>query len=52
MTKEQANKQLKPFNAVIQVCPRCRKVDVYRNDNHTCDSEWQAMRQLNEDYYD
>lgn len=27
---------LKPFNAVVQVCPDCGKVDVYLNDGHDC----------------
>ncbi len=27
---------LEPLNAVIQVCPRCGQVDVYRGDNHEC----------------
>jgi hypothetical protein len=29
-------KRLKPFNAVIQICPKCNKIDVYKNDNHEC----------------
>lgn len=30
---------LKPFNAVIQICPDCGKVDVYLNDGHNCGTE-------------
>ena len=29
-------KPLEPFNAVIQVCPKCGKVDVYKDDGHDC----------------
>ena len=29
-------KKLKPLNAVIQICPICNKVDVYKNDGHRC----------------
>jgi len=28
---------LKPYNAVIQICPVCEKVDVSKNDGHDCD---------------
>ena len=28
--------ELEPFNAVIQVCPQCGKVDVYKDDGHDC----------------
>ena len=27
---------LLPMNAIIQICPICGKVDVYKNDNHDC----------------
>lgn len=30
--------KLKPFNSVIQACPRCGKVDVYKDDGHDCDA--------------
>lgn len=36
MTPKQANAQLKPLNAVIQICPNCGKIDVYKNDRHSC----------------
>lgn len=29
-------KKLKPLNAVIQICPICNKVDVYKDDGHNC----------------
>jgi len=35
--------ELKPFNAVIQVCPYCGKVDVYLNDGHECCRERQQV---------
>jgi len=33
---EEEDNELKPFNAVIQICPHCRKVDVYKDDGHNC----------------
>ena len=45
-------RELEPLNAIIQVCPNCGKVDVYKDDGHTCDPEWQAERELNQEYYD
>jgi len=36
---------LKPFNAIIQICPVCNKIDVYLNDGHSCRDE--LTRQLN-----
>ncbi len=29
-------RELKPFNSVIQICPVCNKIDVYKGDNHDC----------------
>jgi len=49
MTKEERDKMLKPFNAVIQICPRCGKLDVYRNDGHFCSSEFQRLKEERED---
>jgi hypothetical protein len=44
-------RKLKPFNlSIIQVCPECGKVDVYLNDGHDCNREYQIRRQ--EDLYD
>ena len=37
MTIKERDKKLKPFSSVIQVCPRCEKIDVSLNDNHDCD---------------
>ena len=39
---------LSAFNAVIQVCPKCGKIDVYKNDGHICDYAheqycWESM---------
>ena len=49
---EDKKRELKPYNAVIQVCPICHKVDVYKDDGHYCNAEDQARRDsdLNEDY--
>lgn len=44
-------RELKPFNSVIQVCPKCRKIDVYKDDGHTCDVEFEASRQEAQDIY-
>lgn len=30
---------LKPFNAVIQICPECGKLDAYKDDGHDCGDE-------------
>lgn len=27
---------LLPWNSIIQVCPECGQVDVYKNDGHSC----------------
>ncbi len=43
-------KQLKKINSVIQICPICGKVDVYKNDNHDCIQS--AQNQINQEYYD
>ena len=40
-------KDLKPYNEIIQICSECGKVDVYFNDNHRCDVEFQQA--LNEE---
>ena len=29
--------ELKPFNAVIQTCPVCGKIDVCLDDGHSCE---------------
>jgi hypothetical protein len=41
---------LLPFNAVIQNCPMCGKVDVYKNDWHDCGAYLQ--NQEAQEYYD
>ena len=38
-------KELKEFNSVIQVCPKCGKVDVYKDDGHECDRDFQEYRE-------
>lgn len=43
---------LKPFSNTIQVCPDCGKLDVYKDDNHTCDRQYEQQRQLNDEHYD
>lgn len=50
--ERKTKEDLLPFNAVIQVCPECGKLDVYKNDGHTCDREYQEAREENMEYYD
>jgi hypothetical protein len=50
--KKKTKKDLKPLNEVIQVCPDCGKIDVYLNDNHSCDREYQQQREINQEYGD
>lgn len=50
MTIKELLDTLKPFNAVIQVCPVCSQVDVYKNDGHCCQSE--INRQMEGEFYD
>lgn len=53
MTKEEANKMLKPFSAVIQKCPRCGQLDVVKDDNHDCNPQAVYEREMNQQqYYD
>ena len=52
MNITKSKSKLKPYNAVIQVCPDCGKIDVYKDDNHECDAEYQNDRQENLEYYD
>ena len=47
-----AKRKLVELNSVIQVCPDCGKIDVYKNDGHTCDRNFQNMRMHNDEYYD
>ena len=37
--------KLKEFNSVIQVCSECGKIDVYKNDGHTCNRGKQESRE-------
>jgi len=46
MTKE----DLLPLNSVIQICPVCGKVDVYKNDGHNCFDHIQHEEA--QEYYD
>lgn len=53
MEKEIKTKEdLKPFSNVIQICPECGKMDVYLNDRHNCNREYEEQRQLSQEYYD
>jgi len=45
-------KELKPFGDVIQVCPWCGKIDVYKGDGHICDPDYQLQKQDRYDYGD
>ena len=44
-------KDLKELNPVIQVCPTCRRVDVYKNDGHDC-GQHLANQDAREHYQD
>lgn len=37
--------ELKELNSVIQICPKCGKIDVYKNDGHFCSRDFQERRQ-------
>ena len=50
MTKNKS--KFKPFNAVIQVCPICHKVDVVKGHEKECSPEMEEQRQLANEYYD
>lgn len=41
LDKNKTRQDLKPLNAVIQQCPECGAVDVYKDDGHKCDAEYQ-----------
>jgi hypothetical protein len=42
--------ELKPLSSVIQICPKCGKVDAYKGDKHNCLNE--IRRKENEEHYD
>ena len=44
--------KFKPFNAVIQVCGVCGKVDVSEGHEKDCDPEGEAYRRESNEYYD
>jgi hypothetical protein len=48
--KDLVKKSLKPLNAVIQICPVCSKVDVYKGDGHDCDDY--LLRRSSSDWED
>ena len=43
---------LKPFGEVIQVCPKCGKIDVYKGDGHFCNRQAEERRQEGLEHYD
>lgn len=47
---KETKEDLLPLNEVIQVCPECGKVDVYKNDGHSCLQHIQNERA--QEYYD
>ena len=51
-TPEQKKKELKPLSSIIQVCPVCGKIDVYKNDGHLCNAGAEQRRIENLEYYD
>ena len=42
--------ELKEFNAVIQICPECGKIDAYKDDGHDCAA--QLARKANQEMND
>jgi hypothetical protein len=46
----QSDKYLKPFNQVIQQCPICMKIDVYKGDGHSCGQEAILQEQRENDW--
>lgn len=51
MSKQKKLKSLKPYDlSIIQVCPVCDKVDVYKDDGHDCLLSAQNQKSL--EYYD
>jgi predicted RNA-binding Zn-ribbon protein involved in translation (DUF1610 family) len=47
----ECDKYLEPFSSVIQKCPICGQLDVYRGDNHRCDVGYQNAVRENRDMY-
>jgi len=43
-----SDEELKPFNSIVQVCSTCGKIDVYKDDGHSCRAE--ALKRENLDY--
>lgn len=43
-------KKLKPYNAVIQVCPYCNKVDVSKGHEKNCNPAEEQIRRESQDY--
>lgn len=54
MNKDKMEKQekLEPLNFVIQQCPKCKKLDVYKDDGHFCNLKYQIRREEDLGYYD
>lgn len=44
MKQKSKKKKLKPFHGIIQQCPDCGAIDVYKDDNHYCDRKYQEDR--------
>ena len=47
---KKTKKDLLPLNNIIQICPECGKVDVYKDDGHDCTQHRQAEE--SQEYYD
>lgn len=47
--KVKTKENLKPLNNIMQVCSVCGKVDIDKNNSHSCMAE--AQKQMNDDYY-
>jgi hypothetical protein len=49
-TNMKTKEDLLPYNAVIQICPECGKVDVCKDDGHNCFQHLQNEEA--QEYYD
>lgn len=50
MAKE-TDDELEELSEVIQMCPKCGKIDVYKNDGHDCSAVDKAERENRNDQY-
>jgi len=50
--RKEPKSKFEPYNAVIQVCSVCGRVDVSEGHEKDCDPEYEEERRINQDYYD